>query len=193
MRGKSPLERHIGFFSGEDGNVSYDSMLNTLSQMGDPHAKVKANAISFMAGIKTKGCPYSMFQPVEAVGTLNHPRDTGIYQTDGFINEDRWQKLCEWSEIDKGVNIITEKNFYTFLEFIRNNDDRWDLGGLGKIFSDGEWKDFFMFCTDYWKETNTGKERAVTLETLRTFFENTPEVLNRVIDKQLPITPFKII
>lgn len=189
---ESPLERHIGFFSTK-GNVSYESIEEKLTQMGDHNAKFKANAISFMAGLKIKSCPYSMFKPAEGVGALNHARDTGIYQKDGSINEARWQKLCTWSENDNGVMILTQKNFDAFLQWARDNDDRWDLAGLGKKFSDGEWIDFFTFCTDYWKKTDAGMERSVTLETLRTFFENTPEILNKVINHELPVMQPEVI
>lgn len=190
MQDKSPLEKHIGFFSDKNGDVTYDSMLDKLTQIGDKNAETKANVISFMGGIKVKGCPYSMFKPAEAVGKLNHPQNTGIYQADGFINEARWQKLCEWSEIDKGINIITQKNFYSFLGWARSQDDSWDF--LAKTFSNGEWKDFFTACTDYWKETEVGMERAVTIDTLRKFFEDTPQVLNRTIAHELPVQPSKI-
>lgn len=185
-KNESALQRHISFFSSE-GNVGYDSMLVKLSQLGDPDAEYKANAISFMAGLKVKGCPYSLFQPVEGVGKLNHARDTGIYQMDGSINEVRWEKLCTWAETDNEVVIITENKFYEFLQWARDNDDRWDIGGLGKKFSDGEWKDFFSFCTDYWKKSDTGMEACVTLKTLRTFFDDSPEILNKVVNKELPV------
>lgn len=183
---ESALERHIGFFS-HNGNVNYDSIKDKLTQIGDPNAQTKANAISFMAGIKVKRCPYAMFTAAEGIGTLNHPRDTGIYNPDGSLNEARWEILCSYAENDQGVDIITEKRFYEFLQWSRDHDERWDIGGLGKTFSNGEWQDFFTFCKDYWKKTETGSEAAVTIKTLRMFFEDSAEIFNKVINKELPL------
>jgi hypothetical protein len=184
----SPLEKHIAYFS-KEGQISYDSMRDKLLELGETKTEAEhlANIVSFVGGVKIKYCPYRMFQPKEAVGVLNHARDTSIYKLDGEINEDQWKKLCEYSEEDEGIKIITEKRFYEFLKFCRDNDARWDVLGIAKKASDGEWKDFFRFCTDHWKKSSDGSEASVTLGTLRKFYENTPEVFDEVVNKHLPV------
>lgn len=185
--GTSALERHIAYFS--DNGVTYDSIRNKLLAMGesDEKASKTANVVSFAGGLEVKWCPYKMFQPKEAVGVLNHARDTTIYKLDGSIDEERWAKLQTYSEMDGEVAIITETKFYEFLTWCRDNDARWDVLGIAKRASNAEWEDFFALCTDYWKKTETDAVRSVTLATLRKFFDNSAEVFDRVVNKELPV------
>lgn len=116
----SALERHIDFFKGNDGKVSYDSMKEKLLNLGESEeeAASTANAVSLLAGVKISGCPYHHFFAKDAVGTLNHPRDTGIFNMDGSINEARWQKLCDdYSVEHNGTPIITESKMREFVKW----------------------------------------------------------------------------
>ena len=184
----SALEKHIAYFS-KNGYISYDSMRAKLIALHETpeDASHTANVVSFVGGLKIKYCPYRQFQPKEAVGVLNHARDTHIFKNDGSIDEKEWTKLCTYSEEHDGIKIITEKKFYEFLQFCRVNDDRYDPIHLAEKASDGEWRDFFKFCTDHWKGSGPEAEPCVTLKTLRTFYDNTPEIFDEVVNKHLPV------
>lgn len=190
----SPLEKHVGFFStrppaGIEPEVTYQSMLDQLIALGQPEKEAAsvANTVSFFGAAKITGCPYHAFKAKDAVGTLNHPRDTGIYNQDGSLNEERWDKLCTYSEEVNGVRIISETKMYEFIKWARDNDPRWDLFWIGAKASDGEWSTFFDLCTNFRKPNGPNtSERCVTLQRLRSFFEDSAIVFNEVIAQRAP-------
>lgn len=185
----SALEKHISYFAGWEGFITRDTIQANLIKLGFGHTLAHdiADKASYFGGLLIHGCPYATFTAKEGVGVLNHPRDTSIFGTDGKINEERWQKLLTYSEMDGGMQIITEKRFYEFLKWSRDNDTRPDPTGTAEIFSNAEWHDFFNFVTDHWKKSGDDHERSVTLHTLRKFYENTPAVFDRIKNHYLPI------
>jgi hypothetical protein len=184
----SALEKHIKYFSDQTALVSKESIYNALVDLHfkAEYASIVADKVSYFSGLLIKGCPYATFTAKEGVGPLNHARDTGIYNLDGSINEDRWQKLKTYSETDDGIEIITEAKFYEFLKWCRDNDTRPDESGLAQKFSDGEWKDFFTHASDHWKKSDNDYERSITLQTLRTFYDDSTIIFDRVKKEILP-------
>lgn len=185
----SYLGKHIAFFADQDGNVTTSSVTKKFIQLGESEssAAMKAAVIMAAAGASIKYCPFRMFKPEEAVGVLNHARDTSIFNLDGSINEVQWQKLCKYAEVDQGKQVITKARLLDFLQECSNEDERQDFFGLGKIASDGEWNDFFKQFTDHWKNSNGDAEACVTLTTLREFYEEGGKAFQRVVDGELPI------
>lgn len=185
----SNLGKHIAFFADQDGNVTLASVTKKFIQLGESEssAAVKAAVIMAAAGTSVKYCPFRMFKPEEAVGVLNHARDTSIFNLDGSINEAQWQRLSAYAEIDHGKQIITKTRLLEFLQLCRSEDARHDLFGIGKAASDGEWNDFFKQFTDHWKQTADGLEACVTLSTLRQFYEDGGKAFQRVVDGELPV------
>lgn len=183
------LEKHMAYFADKYAELRLESMQEKLMKMGFSQeiAYQIADKVSYFGGLVTKGCPYAAFTAKEGVGKLNHARNTGIYNLDGTINETRWQKLLSYSEVDSGKAIITEKKFYEFLKWCRDNDPRPDVTGGAKRASDEEWQAFFMVATDHWKKLENDYERSMTLATLRKFYENTPVIFDEVVKHHLPV------
>lgn len=169
-RERSALEKHIRYFGGPHG-VSYSSMVTQNEKIGLSwwEARQTAAVVSAGAGAKVSGCPFAMFKPKQAVGVLNHPQSTGIYNLDGSINEERWEELLPYaSQNDSNESIITEHNLYQFLEDCRKKDPRPDPLGLAKVASNGEWETFLrVFAT-----RDQQGVRFVPIKRLRDFFED---------------------
>lgn len=170
---KNPLEEHIRYFGGGSA-VSFNSIKTQNQKLGDDlrSATVNAVKVSGFGGLKIKGCPFSTFKPKEAVGMLNHPKSTGIYNLDGTINEERWEKLLTYAENDdNGKLVIKKANFYQFLATCRAQDKRPDFFDFGLTASNAEWDAFFNKFAD---EVNY--ERVVPIERLRQFYEDSAVV-----------------
>lgn len=185
----SPLEKHVAYFADEEGNITHSSMKEKFMQLGDNPIEASGKAFKVMAlgGAYIRHCPFSMFKAHEAIGALNHARDTGIYQTDGGFNKERWEKLCEYSEMDAGKAIITKSKFYEFLQWCRDNDPRWDVLGIGKTASNAEWDDYFKKLTDHWKKDgNNNYEASSTLDQLQQFYLDSPTAFDKVVNHELP-------
>ena len=183
------LEKHMAYFADKYAQLNRASMQEKLMKMGlgQDFAYAIADMVSYVGGILVKGCPYAEFTGKEAVGKLNHARDTGIFNLDGSINEERWQKLRTYAEMDGGQEIMTEKRFYEYLQWSRDIDARPDETGDAKKSSDDEWGLFFMLVTDHWKKSENDYERSVKLATLRKFYDDTPAVFDEVINRRLPV------
>lgn len=185
----SALERHIAWFS-KDGFVTTATVENGFRKLKDSSiaAYRKTIPIMFFSGLQTKGCPFKSFKSEEGVGTLNHARDTTLFNMDGSINEEQWIELLTYSESHMGTEIITEAKFYEFLKTCRINDKRQDNWPyIAEAASNGEWQDFFEKCSDYWKANGKEYERAVTVATLRRFYDDAPAVFDDVVEGRLPV------
>lgn len=166
---ESPLENHIRFFGGEVPQISYSSMREQNMKIGlsPQRARMTAALVALKGGLETHWCPFFHFKPEEAVGKLNHPHSTHIYNKDGSINEERWGQLLKYTELNEfGEKIITESKLYEFLSFCRKNENRSDFLNLGKKASDGEWAAYM----DCFTEKNDAGIRFVTIENLRNFY-----------------------
>ena len=181
------LDRHIEYF-GADGQVSYNSMVDKLKQLGETEeeAKSTANKVSLVGGVLISGCPYSTFSASQAATKLRHGRDTTIYAQDRSVDEKAWKELLTYSEKLNGVRIITEPQFYAFLQKKRDEDPSYDILGLAKGASDGEWSKFWKMCTEGWKVEGDNQVPYVTRKTLRDFFVNSANVFDKVIGHTLP-------
>ncbi|HHT0593261.1 TPA: hypothetical protein ACTXXA_002032 [Legionella anisa] len=173
----TPLEKHIKYFGGnQPEGISYTSISQQNERLGDGWLAARSNAAIVMAaaGSKISGCPFSMFKAKQAVGVLNHPQSTRIYNLDGTINEERWMELLDYAEENEETKelLITEDNFYQFLDACRKKETRPDTFGIALKASNGEWSAFF----DKFADTNTEGKRFVSIARLRKFYEDSHEV-----------------
>lgn len=132
-----------------------------------------ALTVAVGAGMRVSGCPCSQFSPEQAVGRLNHPKSTGIYNLNGSINEEKWSALLHYTETnDLGDVIITESQLYKFLDSCRKEDKRADFFGLAEQASNAEWAAYMQIFT----EKNSQGIRFVKIKFLREFFEDSQTV-----------------
>ncbi|MCE0722874.1 MULTISPECIES: caleosin family protein [Legionella] len=173
----TPLEKHMKYFGGnQPEGISYTSISQQNERLGDSWLAARSNAaiVSAAGGMKVSGCPFSIFKAKHAVGVLNHPQSTRIYNLDGTINEERWSELLDYAEENEETNklVITEASFYQFLDACRQQETRSDTFGIGLKASNGEWSAFF----DKFADTNAEGVRFVSIERLRKFYEDSHEV-----------------
>lgn len=173
---ETPLAKHIRFFGGNcPEGVSFSSVSRQNHNTGDNWLAATTNAALVMgaAGFKVKGCPFSMFKPEEAVGVLNHPYSSGVFNLDGTINEEKWQMLLQYAEKNESEeDIISESNLNDFLTRCRAQEKRPDPLRLGLAASKGEWSTFFK----KFGLSNSQGERFVTIQRLRDFYEDSQRV-----------------
>jgi len=184
------LQKHMGWFA-KNNQINEASLKEKLIALGDTQAEATSLAcgVMFAGGLATGRCPFGFFKPNDAVGKLHHPRSTKMFNADGdgSFNETRWNELLTYTEIDKGTKIITQSKLYEFLNWCRQQDNAWDVFNLGKTASNGEWEQFFLKCTNYWKAMDEGGyEPCVTVKNLELFFKNTPIVFDQVVSGELP-------
>lgn len=172
---ETPLEKHIQYFGGDRKDITFSSIKEKNMQLGDGvfTATVNATLVAGGAGAKINGCPFSMFNAKRAVGILNHPMSSGIFNLDGTINENRWNYLLTYAQKRLGkADIITEKRFYDFLNSCRQLETRRDSFKVGLLASNAEWEAFF----NKFAFVNNAGVRYVTVPRLRKFFEDSQQV-----------------
>lgn len=184
---RTPLEKHVQVFTDSEGDLTYDSIKDGMQSVGmsEDDAKKAANFISGIGATKLGGCPYSGI-PASSVTKFVHPRDTGIYNADGTINEEMWSELTKLSEKVNGVEVITESSLLAFSKSRQDQDSRWDWLWLGQKAATGEWRDFFNLLTDSYKGTGENAERCVTKAGLRQFYEDSSKIFEKAQNHELP-------
>src|SRR5207248_316614 len=108
-----------------------------------------------------------------------HPMSTGIYNLDGTVNYDRFEEMKPFTQKHNGKEIITESNFYLFLNDCRQKETREDKLGLALLASNGEWSAFWDDIGFFNGKTDN-QEKYITVNRLRKFFEDSQQVGKKI-------------
>ena len=178
----TPTCTHATHFAGIDGKLSYESIMEGQKKWGITGnlAHIRALAVLKMCG--EDKTPESLSQVV------NHAR-SGIWNTDGTFNEDRFNELKEHTVLsDDGVEVITQSIFDKFLSKLHGNGFSGIMVNvwISSIIclpityhqvTQGSVAEFF----DKFSDSTYKEEKAVSLDKLRQFYTD-PEAAGREVE-----------
>jgi len=186
---QTPLEAHMGYFADPtSGKIGYGSSYNKFRALGNSKTesfKQATGTITIAAGIVK--CPFKSFTPKDGL-VLKHPCDSRIYNTDGTVNKDAFNKLMQYKNESGEKNYISKTTLFEFMNQYYEEDKNVvsTCHGFWKNLSEGEWTNLFKLATNHWEKTGTHYEPCITFDLLQLFFDDSRQVFEMVEEKSLP-------
>ncbi len=199
MSYRTPLERHAAYFADSDNKLTYDHMIKVqadINSTGYFKSKGAADAIMVMLDKHNQG------HTPEALASIPNSAASGLWATDGHLNEDAFQRLVgNYSEWDKysassiDVRVISKAMFKAFLknehsldsrELVEKNNTR-DFSAIKVVqcpylpsprfgISRQQVTDASIdrLFDDFYDRNLDHNEKFITVENLRLFYEDSP-------------------
>jgi len=204
---KSALEKHVSRFVGRDGFFSPSTVTDGLDKIHSKGALIKGPLIAiFNSSHSGSKCPFlaTEFKKDERSGYAKylHLGTTRIWNSDGSINEERWQQFCIFILKDHpdGKIFVTKSKMQAYLEHCKTTDPQeFETGrNTSALFSSASaqvfaatsaWDEVYERLTCGWvhNELLHDNEPYIDLDLIRLFFEDSNAAFLRAELRELPV------
>lgn len=201
------LDNHVLRFEDENKNFSSQTVTEGLEKIHSSNAQAKGTMISGFNATHSSNniiCPAMSgnFTPDKEKGYAKflHLGTTRIWNADGSINEERWQKFfINTVTEENGSQVVTWSNLTKYLQYCYDNDPQENNTGrnTNAFFSSkpmqgfaasSAWQEVFDRLACGWTLKDNGEyESFMSLEKIREFFENSELAFQEAETQALPI------
>lgn len=209
MNDSSPLAKHVQRFTDDESTYSPETVAAGLEKIHGYAASMKGYAISLFNATHSSDnimCPVTRARFVKdnekGYAKNLHLGTTRIWNQDGSLNEERWQKFIENTVIEyKSEKIVPKSKLDAYLSQCYYNDPQDLTTGRNSnaLFSSkyiqgtaatAAWNEVYERLTCGWIEVDNNAnqlEPYITLIVLREFFEDSSKAFQHAEDGLLPI------
>ena len=207
IQDEPPLGRHVARFA-RDGFFSPATVKDGLEKLHSVSAKVKGTLISGFNSAHS-GHVFCPFRPAEfkadaitGYAKFLHLGTTRIWNKDGSVNEERWQKLVDFVQENQGPQqskFLTKSTLMKYLQFClvndpqesdtaRNSRDWFSFSAIQSMSAKLAWNEVFdrLACGWIYVEATRDFDPLIRLDLVRLFFENSVEAFQLAETEALP-------
>lgn len=183
---KTPLVKHVAYFTDSDGKVTQSSIYLGFRKLGFTHfdAFLKSVIIAGMNGGVDQGCPFARVAATN-IHKMVHPCHSGVFKEDGTIDSEAWEKLKTYAQL--GKEFLSQIDIKRMQDEAKAKDKEKDPLGIWEVASQGEWGDLFRIACDHWELIDGEYVPCLTFATLSSLFNDGPQLFERIENGELPV------
>lgn len=204
-----PLEKHVARFVDQDGNFTPSTICAGLTKIHGSHPYAKGVAIATFNATHSDGTFYPISSatfakhPCSAFAKYLHLGTTRIWDANGKINEDNWNKMVTYAAENQhnDASILLQSTLKKYLTYCYYNDKEDTTTGrnASHLFSSkaiqgyaatAAWDEVFDRLTCGWQplaDKPSELEPYITMSLVREFFEDSSLVFKKAEEKSLPV------
>lgn len=178
----TPLQKHVAFFTDEDGNITKKSTQKALQSVGLGKITAFVAAFFIVKGLaKATGAQNDVLR-LENIHRGKHPSDTGVYTETGEIDEEKFEGLKAFAQTNPEVLTAGELAQLRSADYKR---DKQKPGALnGRVGAEGEFRlQLKLFGDKYLVDSYGNATPAISFDRLREFYTNGPVLFDELAQK----------